>query len=307
MAVRLDHTKACPVGLLPSCRNEIVTSRRDTLFMPASSRPPHGLGMSADPRRLLCISLHDVAPTTLGDCMNSLEFLDAVGLGPVALLVVPDYHGLGRADRDDRFASFIESRILRGDEIVLHGYHHTHAAPRRRGLREWLTRRLCAASEGEFSQLDYAAARARILRGLIVLRSAGWNPTGFVPPAWLLSAPALSALEESPLQYCATRDAVVVLQSGRQIPAPSMLVTPGATWRRAISPMWNQALLERHSASEVLRASLHPADLQYASIEALWRRLPFQLADRTIITEAQLIPPQSRRAVISPETFRARA
>lgn len=263
--------------------------------------------MSTDPRRLLCISLHDVAPTTLDDCINSLEFLDAVGLGPVALLVVPDYHGLGRADRDDRFASFIESRILRGDEIVLHGYHHTDTGPRPRGIREWLTRRLRTDSEGEFSQLDFAAARTRILRGLVVLRSAGWNPTGFVPPAWLVSTSALSALEESPLQYCATRDAVVVLQSGRLIPAPSMLVTPRATWRRAISPMWNQALLERHSASKVIRASLHPADLHFTSIEALWRRLPSQLADRTIVTEAQLIPPQSRRAAMSPETFRTRA
>ena len=53
-------------------------------------------------------------------------------------------------------------------------------APSPRGIREWLTRRFCADSEGEFSRLDFEAARTRILRGLVVLRSAGWNPTGFV-------------------------------------------------------------------------------------------------------------------------------
>ncbi len=81
--------------------------------------------MPADSPRLLCVSLHDVAPATLDDCTTTLAFLDGLGLVPVSLLVVPDYHGLGRADRDGRFASFIESRILRGDEIVLHGYRLT--------------------------------------------------------------------------------------------------------------------------------------------------------------------------------------
>jgi uncharacterized protein len=255
--------------------------------------------MSADSRRLLCISLHDVAPATLDDCANTLAFLDDLGLGPVALLVVPDYHGLGRADRDDRFASFIASRILRGDEIVLHGYRHTDTPPRPRGIREWLTRRIYTDSAGEFWQLDFGAARMRILRGLVVLRSAGWHPTGFVAPAWLMSPPALCALEEAPLQYFATRDAVVSLRSGERIAAPSLVVSTGAAWRRAVSPMWNQACLARHATSRVVRAALHPADLRYPEIETLWRRLLCQLGDRTIVTEAQLLPSPSRRAVRS--------
>jgi predicted deacetylase len=261
--------------------------------------------VSADSPRLLCISLHDVAPATLDDCMKALAFLDGLGLGPVALLVVPDYHGLGRADRDDRFASFIESRILRGDEIVLHGYRHVDAAPPARGVREWLTRRVYAESEGEFSQLDFEAARTRILRGLVVLRSAGWHPTGFVAPAWLMSAPALSALEETPLQYCATRDAVVALQSGRTIPAPSLVVSSRPAWRRAISPVWNKALLARHATSRVVRAALHPADLRYPALERLWRGLLSQLEGRAVVTEAQLVPPPSRRAIPAPYALRS--
>jgi hypothetical protein len=261
--------------------------------------------MSADSSRLLCISLHDVAPATLGDCMHTLAFLDDLRLGPVALLVVPDYHGLGRADRDGCFAAFIESRILRGDEIVLHGYRHVDAAPPARGIREWLTRRVYTDSEGEFSQLDFEAARTRILRGLVVLRSAGWHPTGFVAPAWLMSTPALCALEETPLQYCATRDAVVALQSGHRIPAPSLVVSTRAPWRRALSPIWNQALLERHATSRVVRAALHPADLRYPAMEQLWQRIFSQLEDREIVTEAQLMPPPSRRAALTPDTLRS--
>ena len=260
--------------------------------------------MSADSRRLLCISLHDVAPATLDDCANTLAFLDDLGLGPVALLVVPDYHGLGRADRDDRFASFIESRILRGDEIVLHGYRHTDTAPRPCGIREWLVRRVYTDNEGEFSQLDFEMARTRILRGLVVLRSAGWHPTGFVAPAWLMSPSALCALEETPLQYCATRNAVVVLQSGHRIAAPSLVVSTRAAWRRALSPMWNQALLAHHATSKVVRVALHPADLRFPAMEQLWRRLFSQLEDREVVTEAQLIPPPSRRAALARDTLR---
>ena len=80
---------------------------------------------SAPPtRRFLCVSLHDVAPGTLQDCGRTLAFLDALRVGPVALLVVPDYHGQGRIDRDDRFCEFLRARARRGDEIVLHGYLH---------------------------------------------------------------------------------------------------------------------------------------------------------------------------------------
>jgi hypothetical protein len=253
--------------------------------------------MSADTRRLLCISLHDVAPATLRDCANTLAFLDDLGLGPVALLVVPDYHGLGRVDRNAPFASFMESRILRGDEIVLHGYRHMDTGPGPRGFREWLARRVYAGGEGEFSQLNFEMARTRILRGLVVLRTAGWQPKGFVAPAWLMSASARCALEETPLQYLATRNAVFVVRSGERIAAPSLVVSTQAAWRRVVSPAWNQALLARHSTSHIIRVALHPADLRYPAMEALWRRLFLRLGDRRIVTEAQLLPPLPRRAV----------
>lgn len=93
--------------------------------------------MPAELPRTLCVSLHDVAPATLADCARTLAFLDDLHLGPVALLVIPDFHGTGRVDRDRRFMSFIESRIL---------------------------------------------------------RAAGWQPSGFVAPDWLMSGGTCDAL-----------------------------------------------------------------------------------------------------------------
>lgn len=245
--------------------------------------------MAGESRRLLCISLHDVAPATLEDCANALGFLDRLQLGPVSLLVVPDYHGLGRADRDLRFARFIDARLRRGDEVVLHGFRHADCSPPGTGLRDWLERRVYTAGEGEFSRLDIDTARTRLLRGLAVLRSAGWQPQGFVAPAWLMSEGTMEALEELPLKYCSTRDRVTVLASGRKIPAPSFVVSTRGAWRRVLSRAWNQALFSRHARSPVLRAAIHPPDLRYAEIEHLWRRLLTGLADRSVVTEGQLL------------------
>lgn len=251
--------------------------------------------MSGNAQRRLCISLHDVAPATLDDCIRTLAFLDELRLGPVALLVVPDYHGLGRVDRDARFASFIESRILCGDEIVLHGFHHQDTADFGNGVYDWLERRVYTAGEGEFACLDIKTARRRLLRGLCVLRSAGWQPSGFVAPAWLMSQGTLCALDDLPLRYFATRDSVVVLKSGVRIAAPSFVVSTRAVWRRTASQVWNQALLLRHANDAVIRVALHPADLRYPSIRQFWRRLLAQTRAREVLTEGQLVASLPRR------------
>jgi len=239
-------------------------------------------------RRLLCVSPHDVAPATLDDCIGTLAFLDTLRISPVALLVVPDYHGLGRADRDERFCEFLRSRTQRGDEVVLHGYWHRDAASPDRGLRDWFERRVCTAGEGEFSRLDRHAARTRILRGLAVLRSAGMHPSGFVTPAWLISPGTRDALDSLPLQYCATRDFILTLKNDRRIAAPSLVVSSRSPWRRVASPLWNHVRLGCRQQSEVLRAALHPGDIRYPEIRSLWRVLFGHLADRGLATEARV-------------------
>ena len=250
---------------------------------------PDDVARTSGRRRFLCVSLHDVSPATLPDCRNTLAFLDSLRIGPVALLVVPDYHGLGRADRDTRFCDFLRARARRGDEIVLHGYFHRDPDGQLRGLRDWLARRVYTDREGEFARLDGNVARARLLRGLAVLRSAGWQPSGFVAPAWLMSPGTCDALASLPLRYYATRDSVHLLAGDRSVRAPTLVVSTRSPWRRAISAPWNHALLGRHLDAPVLRTALHPRDLRYRSIEALWRRLLGTVARREVVTEGGLV------------------
>lgn len=252
--------------------------------------------MPGEQLQRLCVSLHDVAPATLADCRCVLDFLDLLHTGPVALLVVPDYHGLGRADRDSQFVSFIESRLSRGDEIVLHGLRHLDASPPARGVRDWFERRVYTAGEGEFARLDAEAARSKLMRGLAILRAAGWRPRGFVAPAWLMSTGTLEALETLPLEYCTTRTQIVMLRSGARIPAPSLAVSTRSPGRRAASLAWNMALLQHSGHQPVLRAALHPSDLRYQSTRLLWQRLLASLLDRRrVVTEGDLLGRRSGR------------
>lgn len=232
------------------------------------------------PRATLCVSVHDVAPATLADCRALIDFLDALRAGPVSLLVVPDFHGHGRVDRDARFVSFIESRLRRGDEVVLHGLRHT---------------------EAEFAELDVATARSRLMRGLAIMRSAGWKPRGFVAPAWAMSAGTLEAVEDLPLDYCSTRTELVALRSGSRIPAPSLAVSTRSPGRRAASLAWNLALLQHNGSRAVLRAALHPSDLRYQSTRLLWQRLLASLLGRRrVVIEGDLLNHRSSRGATQP-------
>lgn len=245
--------------------------------------------MPAGDDRVLCVSLHDVAPATLQDCAETLRFLDTLRIGPVALLVVPNFHGCGRVDRDERFCEFLRSRERRGDEIVLHGYWHQDAGRTYCSLRDRFERRIGTAGEGEFSGLNEDTARTRLLRGLAVMRTAGWQPDGFVAPAWLMSAGTRTSLDSLPFTYCSTRDTIIPLLRDGDISAPSLVVSTRSALRRSLSPAWNQMRLWRRMEAPVLRAALHPRDVRYASIAALWRNLFGQLPGRPILTEGQVV------------------
>ncbi len=229
-------------------------------------------------RRRLCVSLHDVAPATLPECRETLDFLDALQMSPVSLLVVPDYHGLGRADRDECFCNFVNFRA----------YFHRDPDVQWHGLRDWLERRVHIEHEGEFARLNGTVARIRLLRGLAVLRAAGWQPSGFVAPAWLMSPGTCSALQNLSLRYYASRDYLHLLADEGRIHAPSLVVSTRGPWHRMLAAPRNHLVLGRYLEAPVLRAALHPRDLGYRGIETLWRRLLDPLVDREIVTEGNV-------------------
>lgn len=239
--------------------------------------------------RRLCIALHDVAPATWPQCERLLAMLDELGASPVALLVVPDFHGLGRIEDDPKFIAAIEQRIRRGDEIALHGYTHRDDAAPPKNPWQWFRRRVMTAGEGEFSELDRQEARRRIRRGMDAMSRVDWQVEGFVAPAWLASAGTWQALAASSLRYTSTHTALVDLRGG-SIAAPCITVSSRSIWRRVASRLWMRvsALAVRHAA--IVRIGLHPVDADHVRMMAAWRKLLTELLrDRVVATKIATI------------------
>lgn len=222
----------------------------------------------------LCVSLHDVAPATWPACRRLLAMLDGIGPLPVSLLVVPDYHHRGCVDHDPAFVRAIEARIARGDEVVLHGYHHLDERVPGSQPLDWLQRRVYTAGEGEFAALAAADAHHRLLRGWDMLTGRlHWPIAGFVAPAWLLGPGARAALTQLPFRYTTTLRSIYRLPDWHETAAPSLVYSVRSAWRRALSRRWNRWLYSRSANLPLLRAGLHPADADHPDVVDDWRAL----------------------------------
>jgi predicted deacetylase len=68
----------------------------------------------AAPQRALCISIHDVAPSTWPACRQLVETIHAVAAVPLTFLVVPAYHRLPVADARP-YEAALDAHLARGD------------------------------------------------------------------------------------------------------------------------------------------------------------------------------------------------
>jgi predicted deacetylase len=241
-------------------------------------------------RRALCIAIHDVAPATWPQCERLLALLDRVGAPPLTLLVVPDYHHRGGIDRDADFIRAIERRLARGDEVALHGYFHLDDSAPPTNPAQWLRRRLLTDGEGEFAQLSETEAAQRLARGIEMFSRVGWQPRGFVAPAWLLGAGARAALAHSPLAYTSTHAHLETLGDRRRIAAPCLTASTRASWRRLASRVWLALAAAATRDMELVRVGLHPADAGYADVCVSWEEiLRNLLASRDPLTKSAAI------------------
>src|SRR5438045_3521477 len=160
-----------------------MTSVVATQFLPLVSA-------AAATRDFMVISLHDVAPSTRDLADKIISELVRRGVRVCSLLVVPDYHHQGLATRDRQFVSWLRDLESEGHEIVIHGYFHERPAAQKETLRDKFLTRFYTQHEGEFYDLNYDEALRRITTAQDEFRATGFNPHGFVAPAWLLSKAA---------------------------------------------------------------------------------------------------------------------
>jgi len=250
--------------------------------------------------RLVCVTVHDVAPATWPQCELLLDLLDALGCRAITLLAVPHFHHGLRLAAAPEVVRKLERWIAAGAEVALHGYYHLDESPPPREPREWLRRRWLTDGEGEFEALSEYEAAARIARGLAELHALGWPVQGFVPPAWLAGAGTLRALERSPLRYTTSHAAITLLRDGARIAAPCFTASTRAAWRRraSLALLAGMRATTRHAA--VLRVALHPADMAHGEIMAYWRKLL-----RELLEEREAVTKSTALAVVAGEAKRA--
>lgn len=234
----------------------------------------------------VCVSIHDVAPSTWPQCAVLLKAMAQVGPMPVTLLVVPDYHRQGTT-LPAWYRNALEARLARGDELALHGYCHLDEGPPPRTPGDWLVRRIYTAGEGEFAALPVEDAKQRLAAGHQWFQAQGWPLHGFVAPAWLLGPGAWAALGDAGFLYTTTLREFHLPAFAIRLAAPAIVYSPRSLLRRAASLAWNR-IRTYPPAAPLIRLALHPADAAYPAIVRQAQELLAHLLEegRTAMTKA---------------------
>lgn len=215
------------------------------------------------------VSLHDVTPRHEKAVENILAFLDSLGIPPVPLLVVPDFHGAWPLAEHPGFVERLLAWKEKGHELVLHGYGHIERpedAALPSTLAGRLRRRFLTAGEGEFLNLEPEAASQRIRQGLEMWEKCGLGKAeGFVAPAWLFRKHLPHTLWAEGFSW--TED-----HQGLHFAMDPFVRAPVITWasrdpaRRIGSRLYAQAALSHWSRESLIRIAIHPHDLDHPTL-----------------------------------------
>jgi len=220
------------------------------------------------------LSIHDVMPETLAPVREMLRKLEASGLAPVTLLVVP-----GRNWNPPDIQQ-LRDWSARGHPIAAHGWRHEVRSIR--GWRHRLHSTLISRRVAEHMELDST--------GILDLmrRSVGWlleqglpDPFLYVPPAWALGGIRRSELQSAPCPAIEVLGGVIRTADGSLHRLPLLGFETDTAFRAASVRLWNRwQMLRARSSGRLLRIGLHPGDFHLRLADDLARLLQWKLACR---------------------------
>jgi predicted deacetylase len=221
--------------------------------------------MSTAGQLLLLASVHDVSPRFEGEVDRLLELLAPHVGERLAMLVVPNYWGEAPIVAGSPFATRLRGWADAGIEMFLHGYFHRDQS-RHQGSADRLRARFMTAGEGEFLGLCRDDAAARIAEGRALVEEVIGRPIdGFVAPAWLYGAGALTALVECGIPLAEDHMHVWSPRSGATLARGPVITWASRTRTRLVSSLIAAAALRR-APLQVLRIGVHPPDCRHPAL-----------------------------------------
>ena len=210
-------------------------------------------------RRKLLLSLHDFHPGSRRQIAEQLDFCLSRCPGHASILVIPEYHHGPRVDQCPDSVEILNHWQEQGHDLALHGYFHDrHGLP---GGSWWWTR-VYSNQESEFYQLATQEAEQRLDAGLAIWRRLGWVATGFVAPGWLYSGSLEPLLRKKGFAYTCRLRELVHLADGTRETAWAGAYSLRSGWRRALARAWHPIWKSVYAGRDLVRLSLHPADLE---------------------------------------------
>jgi predicted deacetylase len=226
----------------------------------------------------LLISLHDVTPFHFARLLKAEALFQDMGLRKLTYLFIPNYHGRFASAENHEFVAWCRGPRPFEIEWQLHGDHHLEAAASANGQAlswadQW-RRRLLTAGEGEFLALDAEAQRAKLASGRAAFRQClGYDPSGFVAPAWLFNSKLPGLLKEMGFQCTEDRHRIFELREGRSVRSPVVTWATRTTLLKYGSIVMAPVLGQLRKTAEVLRIAIHPFDMDHDQTVASIRRL----------------------------------
>jgi predicted deacetylase len=242
-------------------------------------------------RGQLLVAVHDVTPAHDDRVRRILDWLTDLGVTQYALLVVPQWHGGWEVHRHGDFADVLRERAATGAEVFLHGLRHDEQGVRR-SWHHHLRAFGRTDGEGEFLALPPAEAGARMDLGLELLRQAGLEPVGFVPPAWLHGRDWSRLLRERRLAFTENSWAVFDVVSGLRLRAPAYCWSTLRPWHQVAGGLVAAARLRLQARAPLLRVAVHPLDIDSPRIrDSLRRVLDALVGRRTVLSYRAVLAP----------------
>ena len=236
------------------------------------------------------VSVHDIAPSTVGEVRWLLGALDQIGARPRVLKVVPNQDGAEDVRRCPELARLLREEVAAGSEVVLHGYTHRTAGPLRGPWIGRLRARLFAGSAAEFLTLDEASVIRCLIAGRETLEDIGLDPRGFCPPAWLAPLELRGLLGRLGFRYLAGMATLTDTTAGRRLYLPWLGYMGSDAAQERLVGLAGRMMLRAAAPFPAMKVFLHPQQARESrACRQTLRTLAGLLRERRPVTYAELL------------------